>query len=266
MNKRLIGAVAAALLLSACATTPPKMLGAPPGNGYAMARAAGVDVTNHMTRHLDANKDILYTQASGGGGVGMGLLLGPLGVMANMKMIETRTVADVATLNNKISIAPRALFSDAMRKNGQVLSDTPQANRATPYLYIAKAEGDKLQVLSALIVESNGTPQWAGTYQYQLPMTYTVAELASLDAAGMRALNDAAANGFDQLLNRLAAEKQVRADQEQKIHFRSRLLQPMVDIEMHGQLVADEGDVVWVRNPASVVGLRKAHVTYKIVP
>lgn len=266
MNKRLIGVACAALLLSACATTPPKMLSAPPGNGYAMARAPGVDVTNHMTRHLDVNKDIVYTQGAGGGGLGMGLLLGPLGVLANVKMIETRTVSDVATLNNKINIAPRTLFADALRKKGEALSDTPQANRATPYLYIAKTENDKLQVLSAIIVESNSTPKWAGTYQYQLPMSYTVAELASLDAAGTRALSDAAANGFEQLLKRLAAEKQVRADQEQKRHFRSRLLQPVMDIEMHGQLVADEGDVVWVRNPGSVVGLRKANVTYKNAP
>ena len=109
-------------------------------------------------------------------------------------------------------------------------------------------------------MESNSTPKWAGTYQYQLPMTYTVAELASLDAAAMRALNDAAANGFEQLINRLAAEKQARAGQEQKIHYRSPFfLTPFMEVEMHGQLVAEEGDVVWVRNQASLVGLRKAH-------
>lgn len=265
MNKRLIGAAAAALLLSACATTPPKMLATPPGNGYTVARAAGVDVTNHMTRHLDAGKDIVYNQSSGGGGVGVGLLLGPLGVIANMKMIESKTVADVATLNNKINVAPRALFADAMSKNGLALSNSAQANRATPYLYITKSE-DRLQVLSAVIVESDATPKYAATYQYQLPTSYTVAELASLDAAGMRKLNEAAASGFDQLAKRLAAEKQARPDQEQKIHFRSRLLQPIMDIEMHGALAADEGDVVWVRTFNSMVGLRKANVSYKPAP
>lgn len=263
MTQRLICAAVAALLLSACATgTPPPMLSAPPGSGYVVARASGVDVTNHMTRHLDAGKDIIYNQMSGGGGATVGILFGPLGVLANMKLIESKTEADVAALQNKVNVAPRALFAAAMSKNGQTLSDSPQANRATPYLYITKSE-DRLQVLSAVIVETDATPKFAATYQYQLPTSYTVAELAGLDATGVRTLHDAAANGFDQIVKRLAAESQVRPDQEQKILFHSRLMQPIVDLEMLGALVADEGDVVWVRTPSSLMALRKANISYK---
>ena len=266
MNKTLIGATLAAMLLTACATTPPKLLSAPPSasGGYTLARAPGVDVTSHMVRHLDKDKNILYTQAAGGGGVGMGLLLGPLGVLANVKMIETRTGADVALLNDKVAVLPRALFAEAVQKNGLVLGSAPQSQRATPYLYIAKSEGDKLLVFSSLIMESGGADKWVGTYQYQLPVSYSVAELSSLDGAGAKTLRDAAADGFDRLVKRLAGEKQERIDQEQKILFHSRFLQPMLDVEMTGALIADEGEVIWVRNPGSVIALRKANIRYKL--
>lgn len=266
MNTKLIGATLAAMLLTACAGTPPKLLTAPPvaAGGYTLARAPGVDVTNHTVRHLDKEKNILYMQAAGGGGVGLGLLLGPLGMLANAKMIETRTTADVALLNDKVAVLPRALFTEAVQKNGLVLGSAPQATRATPYLYIAKSEGDKLLVLSSLIMESGGADKWVGTYQYQLPVSYTVAELSSLDATGMKTLRDAAAEGFDRLVKRLATEKQESIDQEKKILFHSRFLQPMLDVEMTGALIADEGDVVWVRNPGSVIALRKANIRYKL--
>jgi hypothetical protein len=262
MNKRLMAAVVAALLLSACASTPPRMLSAPPGDGYVVARTARLDVTDHMTRHLNDGKDILYKQSSGGGGAAVGILLGPLGVMANAKMIESKTDADVALLKNKITVVPRTLFADAMQKNGQVLGASPQANRVSPYLYITKSE-ERLYVLSAVIVESDAPSKFSATYQYQLPTSYTVAEMAALDSAGMQALNDAAANGFDQLVKRLEAEKQTRPDTEQKIAFHSKVMQPLVDMEMQGALVGTEGDIVWVRTYSSLVGLRKANLSYK---
>lgn len=264
MNMKLIAAAMTAMLLTACAGAPPKLLTAPPdaANGYTLSRAAGVDVTNNTVRHLDKDKNIIYMQAEGGGGVGLGVLLGPIGVLANAKLVESKTVADVALLNEKVAVMPRVLFADAVQKNGLVLG-APQSSRATPYLYIAKSEG-KLLVLSSVILESSGAEKWAAIYQYQLPVSYTVDELAGLDAAGMRTLQDAAANGFDKLVKHLAAEKQERIDQEPKILFHSRFLQPMLDVEMTGSLIDDEGDVIWVRNPNSVVALRKANITYKL--
>lgn len=265
MTIRFAFAAMTALLLTACATTPPKLLTAPPGtaNGYTLARTDTLDKTDHMTRHLNKDKNIVYTQMAGGGGAGLGLLLGPLGVLANVKLIESKTTAEVALLNDKIAVAPRTLFADAVRKNGMALDATPQAYRATPYLYITKRE-DKLHVLSAMIVESGGAEKWSATYQYQLPRSYSVEELANLDAAATRSLQEQAAAGFDKLVQRVAAEKQERIDQEPSILFRSRLLAPILDVELIGSLAGEEDDVVWVRNPGNVVGLRKANITYKL--
>lgn len=266
MNLRLMIASCAALLLSACASTPPTFQRLAPAaagmNGYALHRSSQLDYNDHTIRHLDKEKNILYKQTSGGGGVGLGLLLGPIGVIANIKMIESRTAEDVALLHEKLDLAPRTLFSEAVVNNGLALTDSAAASRATPYFLIAKIEDDKLVVSSAVIVEQqNGDAYWRGVYIYQIPQTYTVAELAKLDAVGMRSLQASGAIGFDALVKHIAAEKQENYDKEEQIVFRSRMLSIM-DTDLIGTLIADEGDLVWVRTLGSVVALRKANMTY----
>ena len=66
-----------------------------------------------------------------GGGAGLGILLGPLGALANGKLIESQTTADAALLNDKGNLMPRTLFADAAQKNGLVLGTSPEATRAT---------------------------------------------------------------------------------------------------------------------------------------
>ena len=48
------------------------------------------------------------------------------------------------------------------------------------------------------------------------------------------------------------------------IKYHSRMLSPVMDIEMSGSLVADEDDVVWIRNNIGVYALRKADISYKL--
>jgi hypothetical protein len=57
------------------------------------------------------HRNILYFQNYGGGGAGLGLLLGPIGVAANMSMIESNTKQE--QLRDKIAIDPPAVFSAA---------------------------------------------------------------------------------------------------------------------------------------------------------
>ncbi|HEX8612871.1 MAG TPA: hypothetical protein VF800_16400 [Telluria sp.] len=268
MRLRSIIATCAALLLTACASSPPTFQAMAPSNagvsGYTLGRSPLLDHNDHTIRHLDKENTVLYKQTSGGGGVGLGLLLGPIGIAANVSMIESRTKEDVALLQGKLNLDPRGWFSEAVGKNGITLGDGAAATRATPYFLIAKMEDERLVVSSAVIVEQqHGAAYWRGTYTYQIPQTYTVAELANLDAAGLRTLHASGALGFDALIKHIAQEKPEGFDKEPRILFRSRMLF-VVDADMPGALVADEGDVVWVRSFTGVHGLRKANMKYTL--
>ncbi|HVE52127.1 MAG TPA: hypothetical protein VNB23_01955 [Ramlibacter sp.] len=85
-------------LLAACAAPQPRVMPARTAIDapYALERSPLLDQTSHTAMHLDRERRILYQQSLGGGGVGVGLLLGPLGVAANIAMIEANTKADVA--------------------------------------------------------------------------------------------------------------------------------------------------------------------------
>ena len=92
-----IQAIAASIILTACVSVPPPQqpIKVNLGDSYEIYRAPLLDQTNHTLQHLNQNKDILYSQTYGGGGAGVGLLLGPLGVAANIKAIESKLSDDI---------------------------------------------------------------------------------------------------------------------------------------------------------------------------
>ncbi len=266
MNLRTILMIASCTMLAACGT-PPKFQSTQPAasaaTGYQMGRALALDETNHMVGHLDADKNIVYSQAQGGGGAAVGILLGPLGVLANVKMIESKTKSDVAVLVNKLNIKPATLFADAARKGGLKIGGAQQAARLSPYVFVSKIGDDRLLVLAALMVEQTAIPEkWTGKYMFQTARAYTLAQLSSLDANGSRELNDALSVGFARLVEHVRDEKPGQAELERKIAYKSRMIFPGADLDLPGSLIADEADLVWLRTFNGVYALRKTDLTY----
>lgn len=264
------GSLLAAFMLGACATgAPPTPQSAPPKTlssaGFTVARTALVDETNHMQKHVDRAKQIVYFQNFGGGGAGLGVLLGPIGVAANISMIDGVTQKDVDQIKDRIAIDPGALFTDAAKRHNLTASQGGDAPRVTPYLLLSKANETTVLAAAALIVEQGqGATLWRGKYMLQLPRSYSVAELAALDATGTEQLRQATAQGFDALLVRLQAEATARADGEKAITFKSDLLSPRFDFEMSGRLIADDGQLAWVRVIGGVFAVRKPNIQYTL--
>lgn len=149
------------LALGGCASAPQNQ--APfsarqAGGDIALARAAALDQTDHMSKHLDEAKQVLYFQNFGGGGAAVGVLLGPVGVAANIKAIDSNTSKDVDVLRNKTDADPILAFKSAAGHSGRVLHEQPNgtASRATPYVYVVKTQQDPdvLAIAAALLVES----------------------------------------------------------------------------------------------------------------
>jgi hypothetical protein len=268
--KKLVCIALASLLLVACGTPPRLQPLQPKTQGpaeYTLSRSALVENTSHVTQHLDKDKSVLYFQNYGGGGVGLGLLLGPLGVAANVAMIEGVSKKDAEQLRDKISVRPREIFAEVAARQGLNVSAelASQKLKVTPYLYVSKTEGDILLVSSALIIEHEaGADKWTGKYMYQLPLKYSISELSKLGDGETAQLREAVAAGFAQLVTNIRAESPERLALEQKVLFKSDFVNPRFDYEMFGSLIAEDSSVVWIRTVNGVYALRKPNVSFTV--
>lgn len=268
-------ALVCVLALAGCASAPVTQgpIAARGNSGeMALARSAALDQTNHMAKHLDEKKNVLYFQNFGGGGVATGLLLGPLGVAANIKAIESNTHKDVDVLLGKIESDPVLAFKVAAARSEIVVHEQPNgaAFRTTPYIYVVKMqqEPDVLAIAAALVVESPqdkassrknapAQPQWQHKYMYQLPGKYTPASLAALDSSAKAELEGKLDSGYAAILAMMARDTVENAANEQEVKFKSTFLAPRFDFEQIGNLISRDGDVVWIRNPTGVYGIRR---------
>ena len=97
MQFRNMFVLAIIFILSACASAPvlQKPIPANTSDKVELFRSPVLDQVNHTVQHLNDEKDIIYFQTYGGGGVGLGLLAVRLGVLAIVKMIEGATMKDI---------------------------------------------------------------------------------------------------------------------------------------------------------------------------
>jgi hypothetical protein len=263
-------AITASIVLTACVSVPPPQqpIKVNLGDSYEIYRAPTLDQTNHTLQHLNQNKDILYSQTYGGGGVGVGLLLGPLGVAANIKAIESNTMKDVAALKNKININPNQVFVNSANKNGLSIK-TDSSNKSlkfNPYLLVEKTEGDIIMLAAVVLIDQVGTKQMFPTkYLVQLPTTYTFAEMSNLDASRTKALESYVEQSFGVLIARIKSEATATPETEEKITVVSEFLTPRFKFEMAGSLVEKTKDYTWVRIIGGVCGVRNGDITVKKV-
>jgi len=265
---KLVLATVMVLVAAACAT-PQLQTSVPPrsvGDAFSLGSSPLLEQTSHMQQHLDKEKRILYFQNYGGGGAAVGLLLGPFGVAANMSMIEKATAADVDQLRGKVAVDPLQLFTEQAKQARITLRETaPGRTKLVPYLYVTKTEGERLLVAAALLIEQEGPQKWVGKYMFQLPQTYSVSELSSLNENQREELIAATAEGYRALLSHLQAESAESIAKEQRLTFKSDFVFPRFDVEMIGSLIRRENDVVWVRTVGGVYAVRQKHVSVKLV-
>ena len=250
------------LALAGCVATP-KLQGPrpqPPTTGYQLAHLEALDVTNHTLQHLNDRKNILYSQNFGGGGAGLGLLLGPLGVAANIGMIKQNTMADVQVLKDKIDVDADALFR-AAADNMLPLAETA-GTRLTPYLYVTKVDQQQLLFAAAVLIEQGaGADKWLGKYMYQLPLARTVSELGAINSAATEQLRNELRAGYVEILKRFDSEARAEPETEQKIKFKSDFLTPRFSFEQNGQLLDQDDKVTWIRAVGGVYGVRNSNIT-----
>lgn len=267
----LIAFVAIAIgVLSGCATPPAYQKPRPQpvsSKAYALAKSEQILRTDYVTQHLDAEKTIVYSQNFGGGGAGLGILLGPIGVAANISMIESVTKGDVERLKGKLPVDPVNLFRMAAKDlDIETLEKADGADwRATPYLRVQKTDEKTIHAAAGLVIVNGAGPaQWTGRYLYQLPGSFTLASLAQLDDASLLKLRSATQDAFRELLIFVSRETDSAVEQEKPIQFKSAYMTPRFEFEQVGKLISDDGAIVWLRSYAGIYALEKAQVKYTI--
>jgi hypothetical protein len=128
---------------------------------------------------------------------------------------------------------------------------------------VEKVEGDKLMFAAVIILDNNS--KFPNKYLVQIPIQYTVNELAALDATQQKKLEQLVVNGFASLINRVKAESAVDVTMEKKIAIKSEFLTPRFGFEMQGSLIEIKDDIVWVRMVGSVCGVYSQDLTYKLI-
>lgn len=260
-----------ATVLVGCAAPPPlpSVRARAASDTHGLAVADSVKQTSNTAQHLNDDKSIVYSQNFGGGGVGLGLLLGPIGAAANAAMIESATKADAAKMFGKVKLDPAALFREAATGSELALqpAGTAVAVRLTPYLLITKVNESTLNPAAALIVEAPATAggkPWTTKYLFQLQGSYTIDGLAAMNEAQTAALNQQAREAYKQLIGFYLRDSNELSGRERKVVFKSGFVNPRFDFEMAGSLVEQSGAMTWVRTYGGVYALQKDSVSYTV--
>lgn len=239
-----------------------------PSQKYGLAKSETIEKTNHMTQKINSEQSVFYFQNQGGGGAGLGILLGPLGAAANIKMIENTTIADVGKIKERINLNPEVALQQAANSTNFIVQSSVNNNdiKVTPFVLISKTDETTVHVSAAVFFEgAEGQNKWTRRYQYQLPGKYTVDELSALSEDKMKEMQMASVTAYTMLLKHIAEERDESIALERKITFNSPYMSPRFDIEMVGSLVAEREGRVWVRTVMGVNAIAPEYVKYQFI-
>lgn len=258
---KLLGLLAA-LNLAACAS--PQMM-AVPTDAKSPTHAIGPSPVveqgfNHTVKPLDDKNSVIYLQSFGGGGVGLGLL-GPLGVAANIKMIEANTDADLVLLKGKITVDPQSVFSTISQEFPalSLVANQDKAVRLTPLLNVVKLEDEQLLFGCTLVVDYTPTgTSWVGRYVYQIPLRLAKSDVANgLKPDQQREMDEAAKAGFRALARMYVDDMNGKLPSKRDLRFKSSFVMPRFSFEMIGQEIASDDARIGIRSIGVVYSLPK---------
>jgi len=260
--------IAGAMLLLACWTgsvNASRVTAQPPPPGgteiaHAIAAYTPAEASpNHMMRPLNDTNTILYEQSFGGGGVGLGVLLGPLGVAANIAAIKGRTEKEAALLHDKVGIDPQELLKQALAGSELKVANAsePQAATIKPALDVVSMGDHDLRFAITLRVDRHPAgKEWAGSYLWLLRTTSTrEAVAAGLSDSDRQALEQEAASAFKELVAIYVQDAKGALPNGAQVRFHSSFLAPRFKLTYNGVTVAGPEGRLTARLPNMVVSL-----------
>jgi hypothetical protein len=220
----------------------------------------------HMLRPLNADNTILYEQNFGGGGAGVGVLLGPLGVAANIAAIKGRTEKEAGEIFGKLSLEVLPAARAALEAQGLGLTDSADASRAVikPALNLTSIDGENVQCSVSLFIDHNPVGRkWTGRYVYQLSPTFARSAIASgLAEAELEQLRQQMVAGFAEVARLYAADARGELKDDKQVKFWSDYLSMRFDYQYVGMEIPGDADRLLVRMPLAVFSLVREQVRF----
>lgn len=230
-----------------------------------LVRSKLLDQTDHTLMHINESKNVLYFQNYGGGGATLGVLLGPIGVLANTAAIESNTKDDVKLLSGKTGLDPNELFKDIVKNAGfSIVEKSSVKPRLTPYILVSKGENEILYFASALIVEygdDSSNNKWFGRYMYLIDASSTKDAVANGLSDGQHAsLRSKLRKGFEVLASIYRKDIDGVLVDGSEITLKSEFLSPRFNLELYGKFVSEDFDRVVIRTAGAIFSLPKQYV------
>ncbi len=239
--------------------TPPKT---PLNDTVSIYREAALDRVDHVGQHLNGKKDIMYIQNFGGGGVGLGLLAGPLGVAANIKMIKNRTLEEVGKLKDKLPFDVSSMFSESLgRNNITIKSDA--SFKVNPYILVERINEKQISIAAAAFIDNQ--PNIPGKYLAQLPDLYNLETLSNLSDSQLTKINADLSHGFDEIIQMMKKESSADVLAEKKVLVKSEFLSPRIMFEIQANVIEETNDSLWIRTVGLVAKIQKSGAEIKPV-
>lgn len=241
-------AVAGSLLISACASVPMTYHSAQqsnPSTKYTVEPLKDSAAVDRVERFLDSKHSVLYMQNQGGGGAAVGLLFGPLGVLANSEAIKKQTGVDADMLMGKLPVDIEKIFATSMGECGGFVQVSQSAVDPvlSPVLYVEKIDDAHIRFASLLyVMTSKDGKSTNRQYIYELPDNYTKEEIArGLTPAEMAQLSADTQIGFNWIVATYSLDVRGGFSPHVKAAIHSDFVTPRIQVALMGYSF-DAGD------------------------
>ncbi|MGI0152494.1 hypothetical protein ACQ661_02310 [Pseudidiomarina sp. WS423] len=250
------------LFLAGCTAAPYFQAPAPALNAnqeisYQLFTNESVKTASHMQVHLDEAKDIAYVQSFGGGGVAVGVAFGPLGVLANIGMIQAETDADLEQLYGKLPLPVADMFSQAATKQAMQHNANSEV-RFHPFVLVVRDEDEMLRMGTALIVEvaqADGSV-WGGRYTHQTSLHLPLADIADgMNDTEHTTVHGALEQSFEEILALYLNDRMGNYIESDHVVISSTFLSPRFKLEVNGKVLERHSDRVTLRSGAGLISL-----------
>jgi hypothetical protein len=254
--------ISCVLLLTGCSTapyfqTPAPTLNAEQALNYKLFENPHIKTESHVQVHLDEAKDITYVQNFGGGGVALGVALGPIGVLANVGMIQAETDGDVEKLYGKLPLPVADMFGEAAINQAVSYDETADV-RFHPFVMVVRDEDEMLRMGTALIVEipqPDGTV-WNGRYTHQTSLHLPIDDIADgLSDAEHAQIHGAIEQSFDDIVALYVNDRTGKYTELEHVLIESTFLSPRIVFEINAKVLERSDDRVTLRSGAGLISL-----------
>ena len=196
---------------------------------------------------------IYYLQNFGGGGVGLGLLLGPIGAAMNASSIDEKTELEAGEINGKLDLDPVSTLNKLLSDSGKNGTDSDLT--LNPYIFVIKGNEEGKLYINAMIqaVYEKADKHWVGRYGSRVEFYPMLEQLkAGLNDNDQAKLKQEAIIAFSEALELLHGDLSHELRPLSQIHYETESFTPRISFPLQAKLIKEIGDEIVILTPGQM--------------